>query len=405
MATNFLSYGQDVEQLYISDYALIDKYVNTGLLWLWGTGTNGQLGNGDTVTNYSSPVQTSSGGINWTSMSVGSINSAGIKNDGTLWVWGNNSYGQIGNNSPATTSVPTQTSSGGTNWKTLSCGQWFMSAIKTDGTLWTWGQNASGQLGNNSVTTSSAPAQTVSVGNNWKQTASGQSHMLALKTDGTLWAWGANNNGQLGDGTTIGRSSPVQTISGTTRWKKLFDGYCATSRSAAIKTDGTLWMWGDNVNNTLGELGLNTKYSSPIQTAVGGNNWKSVSTSLGGITCAVKTDGTLWAWGYGTTGGLGNGSTASVSSPVIAGGGGTNWKQCAAIGNLASSGMLAIKTDGTLWSWGSNSAGAAGRTVRTSLSSPAQTDALGNNWKSVTNGSITSGALYFTDNNSQYPSL
>ena len=152
-----------------------------------------------------------------------------------------------------------------------------MGAIKTDGTLWTWGYNAFGELGDNTTTNKSSPVQTVAGGTNWKQ-ISGGSGTAAIKTDGTLWMWGYNSSGQLGTNDTTDRSSPVQTVAGGTNWKQAF---CNKTLSGAftsgIKTDGTLWMWGDNSND--GNLGTNnlTSSSSPVQTVAGGTNWRMVS--------------------------------------------------------------------------------------------------------------------------------
>jgi alpha-tubulin suppressor-like RCC1 family protein len=174
-----------------------------------------------------------------------------------------------------------QTVSGGTNWKQVACTIYNTAAIKTDGTLWTWGYNVYGILGTNDITTRSSPIQTVAGGTNWKQVACGVNHIGAIKTDGTLWMWGRNINGQLGTNDVTQRSSPIQTVSGGTNWKQVS---CGAFHTRAIKTDGTLWMWGYNTN---GELGTNdiTDRSSPIQTVAGGANWKQFG--FGVNNCAV----------------------------------------------------------------------------------------------------------------------
>jgi alpha-tubulin suppressor-like RCC1 family protein len=199
---------------------------------------------------------------------------AAIKTDGTLWLWGYSFEGQLGDNlNTARKSSPVQTIAGGTNWKSVACGYLHTTAIKTDGTLWTWGYNTYGQLGDNSRTHKSSPVQTVAGGTNWKSVAGGIYHTTAIKTDGTLWTWGNNTYGQLGDNTIVHRSSPVQTVSGGTNWKSVS---CGGFDTTAIKTDGTLWLWG---HSTDGGIGDNTavRKSSPVQTIAGGTNWKSVS--------------------------------------------------------------------------------------------------------------------------------
>jgi alpha-tubulin suppressor-like RCC1 family protein len=245
-----------------------------GTLWLWGSGNSGQLGD-NTTTNRSSPVQTITGGANWKQVSLGRVGACGaIKTDGTLWMWGTGTSGQMGNNALTSRSSPVQTVAGGTDWRSISVG-FVVSAIKTDGTLWLWGQNADGALGDNTTITRSSPVQTVTGGNNWKSVTQGDSYytVAAIKTDGTLWLWGSNLYGGLGNNSTTRRSSPVQTVAGGTNWKKVGLG---EGHVGAIKTDGTLWMWGDNL---YGQLGTNnrTLRSSPVQTVAGGTNWIDIA--------------------------------------------------------------------------------------------------------------------------------
>ena len=154
-----------------------------------------------------------------------------------------------------------------------------------NGALWGWGRNGAGRLGDGTITPKSSPVQTITGGTNWKQVSSGQVQTAAIKTDGTLWLWGSNASGRLGDNTITNRSSPVQTITGGTNWKQVECGY---SHTAAIKNDGTLWLWGENSN---GRLGDNTEYSrpSPVQTIMRGTTWKQVS--CGDIHTAAIADG------------------------------------------------------------------------------------------------------------------
>jgi alpha-tubulin suppressor-like RCC1 family protein len=205
-----------------------------------------------------------------------------------LWSWGNNTYGSLGDNTTLHKSSPVQTIAGGDNWKQVSNGSFHSAAIKTDGSLWLWGYNNYGQLGDNTTINKSSPVQTISAVFLWKQVSGTTTGTAAIKTDGTLWLWGQNGNGQLGDNTTINKSSPVQTISAGTNWKQVvrFGGV-----TAAIKTNGALWLWG---NNTYGQLGDNTivSKSSPVQTIAAGTNWKQVAGGQIGNVVAIKTDGT-----------------------------------------------------------------------------------------------------------------
>jgi alpha-tubulin suppressor-like RCC1 family protein len=267
-----------------------------GTLWSWGYGYNGQLGHGIAGSvDYFSPVETVAGGNNWKQVSCADYSTAAIKTDGTLWLWGlNYPYGGIlGDNTTTDRSSPAQTVSGGNNWKQVSHAGMTSAAIKTDGTLWTWGRNSygyDGALGDNSATSRSSPVQTIIGGTNWREVSNGGICMAAIKTDGTLWTWGINSNGQLGDGTTENRSSPVQIITGGTDWKQVS---CSTNHMAAIKTDGTLWAWGYNGATVYGDviggqLGDNTmeSRSSPVQ-VVSDRTWATV-VAKAGITVALS---------------------------------------------------------------------------------------------------------------------
>ena len=349
----------------------------SGGLWLWGANWGGQLGD-NTIVSKSSPIQTVCGGTNWSQVaSGGGGTTAAIKTDGTLWVCGYNTTGQLGDNTRVHKSSPIQTVAGGTNWKQVSSGgAGNTAAIKTDGTLWLWGYDGYGVLGDNSTANKSSPIQTVAGGTNWKVVAlgSGGQTAAAIKTDGTLWLWGRGDMGQLGDNTVVNKSSPVQTVAGGTDWSQVSLGQ---SSSAAIKTDGTLWTWGYNV---YGQLGDNTvvRRSSPVQTVAGGTNWKQVAAGFNHI-AAIKTDGTLWVCGYNNRGQLGINSIVNKSSPVQTVCGGTNWSQVSA----GRDHTAAIKTDGTLWLWGRGIDGQLGDNTVVNRSSPIQTVAGGTNWKVV----------------------
>ena len=308
-----------------------------GNLWSWGLNDNGQLGE-DTTTTKCTPVTTLAGGTNWKQVACGNTHTAAIKTDGTLWTWGRNIAGALGNNAfGGSTCTPVTTFAGGTNWKQVACGSNHTAAIKTDGTLWAWGGGGTYvPVGNNLQFSVYTPVTTFAGGTNWKQVACRDSHTAAIKTDGTLWTWGSNAFAQLGDNTIISRSTPVTTFAGGNDWKQVA---CGGSHTAAIKTDGTLWTWGLNGIPGLigvGALGDNTiiSRSTPVTTFAGGNDWKQVA---GGNahTAAIKTDGTLWTWGLndltafvpGAFGQLGDNTAITRSIPVTTFAGGTNWKQ------------------------------------------------------------------------------
>lgn len=218
---------QDLGYRYVSKDYLLDVYPNlvpgrtVPGLWTCGYNSQGQLGNNTTV-NYSSPVQVGSL-TNWKQVSSNAYHATAIKTDGTLWAWGSDFFGQLGNSiSGINYSSPVQVGLL-TNWKQVSTGEQHTSAIKTDGTLWTWGWDAYGQLGNNTTVNYSSPVQ-VGLLNNWKQVSCGNFHIAAINTDGTLWTWGYNLNGGLGNNTTVSYSSPIQ-VGSLTTWKQIAGVY------------------------------------------------------------------------------------------------------------------------------------------------------------------------------------
>ena len=348
----------------------VNNNPQTFTMWGWGINQYGNLGQNN-VTTYSSPRQVGSD-TSWSSSTLGnhSLGSTfGIKNDATMWGWGYNLYGDLAINNRTYYSSPVQIP--GTTWSKVNRAYRGAGAIKTDGTLWFWGANNYGNLGQNSLTDYSSPVQLGSR-TDWKDFTPTYYNTTAIRTDGTLWAWGFNTYGNLGLNNKTVYSSPVQ-IPGTTWNKVCYNGF---HERAAIKTDGTLWMWG---RNNTGQLGQNnkTEYSSPKQ--IPGTTWANISCDQNRV-MATKTDGTLWTWGGSGRGEMGlNDNDTYRSSPTQVPG--TDWDTEQFLASAGRS--LARKTDGTLWAWGSNQHGGLGINQPTPSDRSSPTQIPGTAWAKV----------------------
>ena len=359
-------------------------------LWSWGYNTQGQLGQNQSGNKYSSPIQIP--GSTWgaaasTGLSATGGNVMAAKTDGTLWVIGDNDKGQLGQNQPTASDRSSPIQIPGTTWSVdndkFAMGTEAAGAIKTDGTLWSWGYNNQGGLGQNTTGAPgriSSPAQ-VGGDTTWAKISAGRQGMSAIKTDGTLWSWGYNRFGMIGVNNMTQYSSPAQ-IPGTT-WRTIFRCDYGGAQQIATKTDGTLWTWGEDEE---GSLGLNqagsTKYSSPVQ--IPGTSWASAKTT-GYTSIATRTDGTLWMWGKNAHGQLGQGNTTKYSSPVQIPGTswGTSMSDIAQEAYGSNASCCVRKTDGTLWSWGYNDQGNLGHNDRTARNSPVQVG-TDTNWTMIT---------------------
>ena len=299
-----------------------------GTLWGWGSNANGRLGD-TTATSRSSPVSVVGGFTDWcdaaTSSSGGPV---GIRTNGTLWGWGANSQGQTGDNTSSVKNSPVSVVGGFVDWCQVSAGGCNSAAVRTNGTLWTWGANSFGQLGDNTLVAKSSPVSIAGGFTDWKLVSVGEQHAVALRTNGTLWSWGTGSCGTLGDDTIVAKSSPVSVVGGFTDWCQVSAGLCNT---LAIRSTGTLWAWG---TNTLGQLGDGTAApkSSPVSVVGGFTDWCLTNASSCGTVAALRTNGTLWAWGNNCCGQLADGTTISRSSPVSVSGGFTDWCRVSAGG-------------------------------------------------------------------------
>ncbi|WP_233585470.1 Ig-like domain-containing protein [Corallococcus sp. CA054B] len=327
-----------------------------GTVWAWGHNVHGQLGDG-TTTDRLTPVQVQ--GLTRVAAIAASENHAlTVKQDGTVWTWGYNGYGQLGDGTTTDRLTPVQVQ-GLTGIKALAGGYFHSLTLKQDGTVWAWGYNAYGQLGDGTTTQRLTPVHVPGL-TGVAALAGSTYHSLAVKQDGTVWAWGYNGYGQLGDGTTTQRLTPVQ-VSGLTGVAAIAGGHLY---SLALKQDGTVWAWGDNGNGQLGD-GTSANHHTPTQV----QGLMGVAAIAGGYShsLALKQDGTVWAWGYNAYGQLGDGTTIQRLTPVQVPG--LTGVAAIAGGYFHS---LALKQDGTVWAWGHNAYGQLGDGTTTDGLTPVQ---------------------------------
>jgi alpha-tubulin suppressor-like RCC1 family protein len=337
-----------------------DPLVIGNFSYAWGLGNDGRLGDNSTVAK-SSPVLAVGGFTDWIQVSGGGHHSLGVRANGTAWAWGNNQFGRLGDDTTVAKSSPVSVIGGFTDWVQLSAGPYQSLGVRANGTAWAWGCNTFGRLGDNTATTRSSPVSVVGGFTDWVQVSSGNGHSLGVRANGTAWAWGCNTSGQLGDGVTSVRSSPVSVIGDFTDWTQVS---AAGLHSLGVRENGTAWAWG---NNSSGQLGDNDtiNVSSPVSVVGGFTDWTQVSAgsshSLG-----VRANGTAWAWGLGGNGRLGDNSTIDTSSPISVVGGFTDWIEV----NAGLNHSLGVRANGTAWGWGFGGNGKLGDGTTSTRSSP-----------------------------------
>jgi alpha-tubulin suppressor-like RCC1 family protein len=358
----------DVDDLLVLKSAVIPSNLSSV-----GYNSSGQLGL-NTTTNISSPQQIGTN-TQWASFSASYSNSGAVTSAGNLFVWGNNSFGQLADGTLLSKSSPIQV--GTAAWKQLAWGggntACFIVAVSVNGNIWASGNNTYNCLGDGTTVNKSSLVQVAVNSNNWKSVAAGFWYVLALANDNTLWGWG--NRSLAWSSATAYASTPVQL--GTDTWESISGGY---NFAMALIADGSLYGWG---TNNLGQLGLGdttTRTSPAIVGAIGG--WRAVACGRDHVV-AIANNGTLWSWGSNSNGQLGiSVSGGSRSSPVQIGTL-TTWQGVSASEYTS----LAVRADGTLWTWGNNTSGGLGLGDTTSRSSPAQVGS-NINWKTASMGQL-----------------
>jgi alpha-tubulin suppressor-like RCC1 family protein len=349
----------------------------------WGYNVSGRLGD-NTVTNRSSPVSVVGGFTDWCQVSAGNAHSVGVRANGTAWAWGLNTIGQIGDGTTVNKSSPVSVVGGFTDWCQISASRYHTLGVRTNGTAWGWGSSCFGGLGDGTTVSKSSPVSVVGGFTDWRQMSGARCHSLGLRHNGTLWSWGSNSSGRLGDGTTVNKSSPVLVVGGFADWCQVSGG---VEHSLGVRINGTAWAWGFNGTGRLGD-GTTTDRSSPVSVLGGFTDWSQVS---GGFAHSVglRQNGTIWAWGCNTCGQLGDNTIVSKSSPVQVVGGFTDWCQASAGGSHS----LGVRTNGTAWAWGTGANGALGDNTTANKSSPVSVAGGLTNWCQVSAGNAHNLAI------------
>ena len=364
-----------------------------GTVWTWGANYSGKLGIGATnLVNISVPVEvhdaTNVSYFNSVQKIMGcEMHNVALKTDGTVWCWGFNTYGGLGNGSTNDSWTPVQTGLGAmpplTNVVMLGGRPYFTLAAKADGTIWAWGMNQYGQMGNGTVNSLVGPQVSVPglVSNSQpggpingpREITCGYRVGAALATNGTVWTWGTGSHGELGTGTLSASYYPAQ-IPGLTNITAIS---CGWFHVLALKSDGTVWAWGNNSSGELGD-GTTSNRSSPVQVL----NVSNIVVVSGGDdhSSALAADGTVWKWGLNDLGELGNDTTNAAANPVPAklvtdvfGNGFSNVVMVAARDYH----NIAVKADGSVWMWGANDQGQCGNGTTNATWSPTPVVGLG----------------------------
>ena len=364
------------------------------IAYSWASGTNGRLGDNTTISK-SSPVTVVGGITNWAQVSAGGAHSLGVTDSGIAYAWGSNGSDRLGDaSSPGVDrSSPVTVVGGITNWAQVSAGGAHSFGVTDAGIAYGWGRGDGGQLGDDTTNGSNSPVTTIGGITNWAQVSAGLSaysgHSLGITTAGVAYGWGVNSTGVLGDGTVIDRSSPVTIVGGITNWAQVSAG---ETHSLGVTVTGIAYGWGGGAYQQLGQIGDGTTIfrSSPVTVVGGITDWAQVSAG-GAHSLGITDSGIAYAWGSNGNGKLGDSSSAFIerSSPVTVVGGITNWAQVSA-GREHS---LGITDAGIGYAWGSNTYGRLGDDTGTNRSSPVTVAGGITNWAQVSAGGDHSVAL------------
>jgi alpha-tubulin suppressor-like RCC1 family protein len=343
-----------------------------GTLWAWGENHKGQLGTGNDERS-AKPLQV---GVDtdWKAVSAGRNFSIGLKTDGTLWTWGQNHHGELGNSTNDDSLIPIQVGTD-TDWAIIEAGNGHVLAIKTNGTLWSWGNNNGGQLGDGTQINRNYPSQ-IGTDSDWIFASGGSYHSTAIKNDGSVWTWGSNGRGQLGTATATESLVPFQGSS--VEWAELSSDHISISAgasfTASLRSDGRIHLWGDDGSGQIGlgyTPGSYYSYYTNAKSVTPYDAWLALSAG-NSHTAGIKVDNTLWSWGY-IWNMMPEGITHVSDNLPIPVSTDKDWTAVVSGGSFS----IAQKADGSLWAWGSNGYGQLGNGTHVSSGTPVRVLALG----------------------------
>lgn len=345
-------------------------------LFMWGGNGVGQLGDG-TTTQRNAPVPI--GADEWTHVTIGVFNTLARKTDGTLWATGYGDVGQLGNGGIADSTVFLQVNSD-TDWSgEMSIGLAHMLALKTDGTLWAWGLGLDGALGTGGTGNELDPVQ-IGSHTDWTGVDAGFQHSLGRRSNGTLWSWGFSGFGALGQGTTTNLTVPTQ-VGVLTTWTSEFRA--GEFASAGVHTNGRAYLWGN------AQAGATIFWNTNVPVQVDATFDYVAARPGSNYFHLLKNDGTVWAFGANWLGELGDGGTVHNELPLVQIGSDTNWTSTQDAMYQTS---VALRDDGTIWSWGRGATGAIGDGFTANRTSPVQIG-VSTNWTFVMGAYDSAGGL------------
>jgi len=320
----------------------------SGVAYAWGYNDRGQLGDGTTTIQRSTPTLVS-GGHTWASISAGGFRTVGITTSGEAYAWGGNSHGQLGDGTMTDRTTPTLVS-GGHTWTSISTETFSTVGLTPSGVAYAWGYNGYGQVGDGTTTDRTTPTL-VSGGYTWASISAGTGqHTVGITTTGEAYAWGFNGYGQLGDGTTTLVVMTPRLVSGDHTWASIAAG---NAHTVGLTTSGVAYAWGRNFYGELGD-GTTIQRTTPVLQS-GGHTWASISAG-GYHQVGITTSGEAYAWGWNRDGQLGDGTMTDRTTPTLVSGGHT-WASISA-GHYDHT--VGLTPSGVAYAWGHNLHGQLG---------------------------------------------